>query len=70
MAKAKSAKKPRKAKKTAKRDVYFDEVELSLASSLARRVKVYNNPAGGGKIEIEFFDKEDLKKIANEIGKE
>lgn len=70
MAKAKSAKKPRKAKKSAKRDVYFDEVELSLASSLARRVKVYNNPAGGGKIEIEFFDKEDLKKIANEIGKE
>ncbi len=70
MAKAKSAKKPRKSKKAASRDVYFDEVELSLTETLGRKVKLHLNPGGGGKIEIEFFDKEDLKKIANEIGKE
>ncbi len=70
MAKAKSAKKPRKAKTQSKRDVYYDEVELSLAETLGRRVKIHTAPGGGGKIEIEFFDKEDLKKIANEIGKE
>lgn len=70
MAKSKSAKKPRKSKKAASRDVYFDEVELSLTQTLGRKVKLHLNPAGGGKIEIEFFDKEDLKKIANEIGKE
>ena len=70
MAKQKSAKKPRKTKKSGKRDVYFDEVELSLSETLGRRVKVHAVPGGGGKLEIEFFDKEDLKKIANEIGKE
>jgi len=70
MAKAKSSKKSRKSKKQAKRDVYYDEVELSLAESMGRRVRIHTVPGGGGKIEIEFFDKEDLKKIANEIGKE
>jgi ParB family chromosome partitioning protein len=70
MAKAKSSKKPRNVKKGVKRDVYFDEVELSLAETLGRRVKIHTAPGGGGRLEIEFFDKEDLKKIANEIGKE
>jgi len=70
MAKNKSSKKPRMAKKQIKRDVYFDEVELSLTQSLGRKVKVTVSPSGAGKLEMEFFDKEDLKKIANEIGKE
>ena len=70
MAKAKSSKKPRKTKKGTKRDVYYDEVELSLAESMGRRVKIHTAPGGGGKLEIEFFDKDDLKKIANEIGKD
>lgn len=70
MAKSKSAKKPRNVKKASKRDVYFDEVELSLSQTLGRRVKINVSPGGSGRMEIEFFDKEDLKKIANEIGKE
>ena len=70
MAKAQSGKKTRKNKKPAKRDTYFDEVELSLADTLKRKVRVLNASNGSGKLEIEFFDIEDLKKLANEIGKE
>ncbi len=50
------AKKPR-------RDKFFDEVELALSAVLSRKVSVINAKKGG-KIEIEFFDEDDLKKIA------
>ena len=66
---AKSSKRKKSAvqKREQKRDKFYDEVEIALASSLARRVKVYNTASGNGTIEIEFFSKEDLKKIANQI---
>lgn len=47
----------------AKRPVFYDEVELSLSGTLARSVKIKNG-AKGGKLEIEYFDDDDLKKLA------
>lgn len=60
----KALKKPRKEAKRAKsRDIFYDEVELALSDVLARKV-VVSNSGNGGKLEIEFFDKDDLRKIA------
>ncbi len=57
----KRVKKASPAKKT--RDKFFDEVELALSGVLARKVTVLNS-GKGGKIEIEFFDADDLQKLA------
>lgn len=60
----KALKKPKKEAKRAKsRDIFYDEVELALSDVLARKV-VVSNSGNGGKLEIEFFDKDDLQKIA------
>lgn len=56
-----------KPKKVSKRDNYFDEVELSLKDVLGRKVKVNNKNASSGKLEIEFYSKDDLKDIANKL---
>ena len=53
----------KKPKKVKKRDTFYDEVELSLADALGRKV-VVKNSGRGGKLEFEFFDKEDLMKLA------
>lgn len=50
------------------RDSFYDEVELSLSEALGRKVKVYNGRSKGT-LEIEFYSIEDLKEIANTIGK-
>lgn len=55
-----SEKKPKKIKK---RDTIYDEVELSLSDALGRKV-VVKESGRGGKLEFEFFDKEDLMKLA------
>ncbi len=56
--------KPKKpSKPTAEKDKYFTEVELSLCETLARKVSVKGGEKGGS-ITIEFFDKDDLMKIA------
>lgn len=52
-----------KPKKIKKRDTYFDEVELSLSDALGRKV-VVKESGKGGRLEFEFFDKEDLGKLA------
>ena len=52
-----------KTPKAKKRDKFYDEVELAISGTLARKVNVINK-GKGGKIEIEFFDMEDLKKLA------
>ena len=52
-----------------KRDSFFDEVELSLTEALGRRVKVYNSKQKGT-LEIEFYNRDDLKNIANIINPE
>lgn len=60
----KALKKPRKVSSPKKvRDKFYDEVELSLSGVLARKVTV-SNSGKGGKIEIEFFDADDLQKLA------
>lgn len=52
-----------KPKKIKKRDTYYDEVELSLSDALGRKV-IVKESGKGGKLEFEFFDKEDLTKLA------
>ncbi len=60
----KALKKPKKTMAVKKsRDKFFDEVELSLSDVLARKV-VVSNSGKGGKLEIEFFDADDLQKLA------
>lgn len=64
----KLALKPDKAeKRVKKRDVYFDEVELALGNSMGRNVKVFVGKGSKGTLEIEFFGKEDLAKIAKAL---
>lgn len=48
-----------------KRDKYFSEVELALKENLGRKIKIKeNSKKGSGVLQIEFFDKDDLKSIA------
>lgn len=60
---------PLQTAKKKKRDSFFDEVELSLTEALGRRVKVYNSKQKGT-LEIEFYNRDDLKNIANIINPE
>ena len=60
----KQKKKSARKKKTA--DVFYSEAELALSNSLGRKVKVIKGRKGGH-LEIEFFDKDDLKKLAQEL---
>jgi len=60
----KALKKPKKVPAPKKsRDKFYDEVELALSGVLARKV-VVSNSGKGGKLEIEFFDEDDLQKLA------
>ena len=65
MVKALTAEK--KAKKPSRsRHSFFDEVELSLNNSLGRKAKVITKEGKEcGTLEIAFFDKDDLARIAN-----
>lgn len=49
-------------KTAAKRDVFFDEVQLALSENLGRKVQI-NCVKNKGTLKIEFFDKDDLKKL-------
>ena len=55
--------------KTKPRDVYFDEVELSLSESLGSKVRVIE---GSRKhlLEIEFYSREELTRLANRLAGE
>lgn len=55
--------------KARRRDSLYDEVELALSQTLGRKVKVINGRSKGT-LEIEFYSLDDLKDIANQIGKE
>lgn len=60
-------KKPRE-KRAPSRDAYFVEVELSLNETLGRRTKVKNEKGKeGGTIELDFYNKEDLARIAKAL---
>ena len=68
----KMAKSPRKSgarSKESRRDSFFNEVELSLSETLGRKVTVVNS-GKGGMLKIEFYSRDDLKKIANALYKE
>ncbi len=47
-----------------KRAPYFDEVEISLSETTGRKIKVRGDEKGGT-LEIQFFDTEDLTKLAS-----
>ncbi|MBR4242150.1 MAG: ParB/RepB/Spo0J family partition protein, partial [Eubacterium sp.] len=66
----KLAQKPKTQRRTSakRRDSFYDEVELSLSEILGRKVKVINGRSKGT-LEIEFYSTEDLKNIANILGK-
>ena len=48
---------------------FYEETALALSSSLQRKVKVSGGDKGG-KMEIEFFDREDLMKLISVFGSE
>ena len=52
-----------------RRDTFYDEVELALSDVLARQVTV-TTAGEGGRLTIEFFDADDLKKLAAAFGEE
>lgn len=62
-------KKENSPKRTKTRDSYYDEVELALTEALGRQVKVYLSKGGKGTVEFEFYGKEDLTKLANQLDK-
>ncbi|MGN0445527.1 MAG: ParB/RepB/Spo0J family partition protein [Acutalibacteraceae bacterium] len=53
-------------KKRSSQDIFYSEVELALQQSLGRKVKVTGSRKGG-KLEIEFFDQDDLQKLASQL---
>lgn len=65
LVKALTAEKKEKRKKTDARNSFFDEVELSLNNSLGRKAKVVTKSGKeSGTLEIDFYDKDDLARIA------
>ena len=61
---AQNSKKEIKPKTPKKRDTYFDEVELAISKAKGRKVKVKETAKT---IEIEFFNNDDLAKIAKAL---
>ncbi|MBQ4611992.1 MAG: ParB/RepB/Spo0J family partition protein [Clostridia bacterium] len=68
MAKASKAK-PKAPRTPARHDSFYDEVALALRESLGRQVKVAVG-AKGGTLQIEFFDADDLRALANKLSEE
>lgn len=64
-----TATKKKAVSKPAARDSYFNEVELSLGSALGRRARVVTkNGKESGTLELDFYDKSDLARIAAALG--
>lgn len=57
---------PKKPAEPPKKDVYFKEVEISLAETMGRKVNV-SGKNGKGKLEIEFYSNDDLGAIAKAL---
>lgn len=61
-------KEPKAEKSAARRASYYDEVELALTDFLGRKVKVGTKPGKeSGVLEIDFFDKDDLTRLADAL---
>ena len=59
-------KEPKAEKPAARRASYYDEVELALTDFLGRKVRVGTKPGKeSGVLEIDFFDKDDLTRLAD-----
>ncbi len=69
VAKLSEPQKEKKEEKPKKNQTYYKEMEIALSESLERKVKVTYGK-GKGKLVIDFFDKEDLKAIAEMLTKE
>lgn len=50
-------------------DSGYKEMEISLRETLGRKVRIKRSPRGGV-LEIEFYSKEDLRKLAEQLSKE
>lgn len=69
MVKALSGGKKEHARKKPQREAFFDEVELSLGNALGRKARVLTKGAKqSGTLQIDFYDKEDLARIAKALG--
>lgn len=66
MAKSAKVRKNPSLKPTARRDSFYDEVALALRESLGRQVKVTTGTKGGT-LQVEFFNEEDLRALANKL---
>lgn len=61
-------KNPKAETPAARRASYYDEVELALTDFLGRKVKVGTKPGKeSGVLEIDFFDKDDLSRLADAL---
>ncbi len=61
-------KEPKAEKPATRRASYYDEVELALTDFLGRKVKVGTKPGKeSGVLEIDFFDKDDLTRLADAL---
>lgn len=68
LAKAAARNKSKKSKEKARREPYFDEVELALTNALGRKVKVtLQSGKASGTLEIDFNDKDDLTALARAL---
>lgn len=63
---SKIEKKPTADKPSPRRDSFYDEVELALRETMGRQIRVAASPKGG-MLQIEFFDAEDLRALANKL---
>ncbi len=63
-------KKEKTEKTPKKRDPYFDECELAIRDVLGRKASISVSKGNKGTIEIEFFGKDDLKKILKSLAGE
>ena len=61
-------KEPKAEKPAVRRASYYDEVELALTDFLGRKVRVGTKPGKeSGVLEIDFFDKDDLTRLADAL---
>lgn len=68
LVKSLTAEKKEKKSKPSSRNSFYDEVELSLNNSLGRKAKVVTkNGKENGTLEIDFYDKDDLARIAKAL---
>lgn len=64
---AKAEKNKKNVKIPAQRDSFFSEVELAFKNEMHRKAVVKATGQGKGTITLEFYDKDELKEIANRV---